>query len=80
MSIILRVVELFGDGETKGRGDFEFQTTPSPNDRIVLDGPMDLETMRVVYVEHTPVKKPPEFREEEGMEPFTMVYVEFESR
>ena len=79
MNIKLRVVELLGDGEIRGRGDFEFNTTPSQNDRIALAGPIDLEIMRVAYIEHTPVKLP-KIDETEDMEPCTMVYVEFESR
>ena len=80
MSIILRVVELFHDGEIKGLGDFEFSHVPSPNDRVVMPAPSgDLDIMRVAYVEHSPVKIP-KSSVTEDMEPNVMVYVEFADR
>ena len=80
MSIILPIVELLNDGKIKGLGNHEFQLPPSTKDRIVVPGPMgDLEIMRVVYIEHSPVKDP-RVLETEDMEPATRVYVEFEER
>jgi len=80
MSIIVPIVEILKDGGIDGRGEYEFQYLPSPNDRIVVEAPSsDLDIMRVAYVEHSPVKIP---RNDitEDMEARTTIYVEFAGR
>lgn len=80
MSIVVPVVELLNDGEIKGLGDHEFQHLPSPNDRVVVAAPSgDLDIMRVVYVEHSPIKIPRN-KVTEDEEPTTTIYVEFAGR
>lgn len=56
MSIEARVVEVLRDGDTQGRGNYEFLSIPSPGDRVILTAPAgDLDIMKVLYVEHSPV-------------------------
>ena len=80
MSIQARVVEVLHDGDIRGRGESEFLYLPSPGDRVVLTGPRgDLDIMRVLYVEHSPVQIP-RAKAYEDTEPTVTIYVEFAER
>ncbi len=52
-------VSVVGTNEASGWGDFNFLHVPSPEDRIVIGNIRgSLDVLRVLYVEHHPVKVP----------------------
>lgn len=76
MSIALPVVEIIKDG-IKGRGEYEFCSVPAIGDRIVIPSGMgELDIMRVLFVEHSPVSLPKSRLTEEKVPSITL-YVEF---
>ncbi len=53
-----KVIEVFHNETTTGRGEFDFLQLPAPGDRFVISTHGDIEIMRSLYVEHHPVPIP----------------------
>lgn len=52
------VIEVLGEDETSGRGDFDFVQLPEPGDRFTVPSQSGgIDVMRSLYVEHHPIRQ-----------------------
>ena len=71
------IVEVLPNGDTKGRGEFEFRHIPANGDRLVIpSGHGSSDIVRVLYVEHTPAPLP-RGPCTENQKPSLMIFVEY---
>lgn len=76
MIICIPIIEVLHNDELKGRGEFEFSFIPTSGDQIVIPSGMgDLDIMKVLYVEHSPIPLPRKFFNEEK-KPSIRIYAE----
>ena len=76
MAIKISIIEVLHNDDKRGRGEFEFSHIPANGDQIVIPSGMgDLDIMKVLYVEHSPVSLPRKFYNEDK-QPTISLYVE----